>query len=86
MCVFDNCICTILGTHLSIKVRQKASRGCVNVVSIRFYELLVVNNAKRIIDFIKTLPLDTQTTIMLSASPQVLAEKPYWKQFVLCRG
>ena len=71
-----------LGADFSLKVRQKASQGYGYVVSIHLDEVQNVVDTKRIIDSVEALLLDTKKTIMLFTSPQTLADKPYWKQFV----
>ena len=71
-----------LGADLAIKVRQKASQVCGRVTSIHIDEIQNLTDAKRIIDSIEALPLNTMKTVMLFASPQALVDKPYWKKFI----
>ena len=71
-----------LGADLSMKVQQKSLQGCGQVVSIHLDKVRSVAVGKKIIDSMESLPLDTQKTIILFASPQALVEKPYWKIFV----
>ena len=72
-----------LGADFSLKVRQKVSQGCIRVVSIHLDEIQNITDAKRIIDSVEALPIDTKKTIMLFASPQALVDKPYWKKLLL---
>ena len=51
-------------------------------MSIHLDEIRNATDAKQIIDSIDKLSLDTQKTIMLFASSQMLVDTPYWKQFV----
>ena len=71
-----------LGADLALKVRQKASQVCGRVSSIHIDEIQNLTDAKRIIDSIEALPLNTMKTVMLFASPQALVDKPYWKKFI----
>ena len=71
-----------LGADLSEKVRQKASQGCGRVISIHLDEIQHSVDASKIIESIESLPDNTQKTIMLFASPQVLIDKLHWKRFM----
>jgi len=71
-----------IGADLSAKVMQRASQRCGRIISIHLDEIQNITDAGRIIDSIKSLPNNTQKTVMIFASPQAQINKSHWKKFV----
>ena len=71
-----------LGADLAAKVRQKASQACGRVISIHLDEITNPSDASSVIESTLGLPMNTNKTIMLFASPQAIVDKAHWKRFV----